>query len=443
MRIVIFHGDLTQPSGGEVNARDWAFGFKARGHKVSIYSPRLGPLAEQIRQHGITVVNDPSAISDAPDVMMGQGVHELAALVARFPRAAGVQVAQLYGHWNSSPCPLPQVVLHLAVDELNAEMLANEFGVARDRIRIVYNAVDLARIAPRTLPPRPRPQRMLVFAKAQSDYLPAIREACAARNIAVECVGGWIGRPIANPLEIVRDYDLVCGSARTALEGAACGAAVLVADGRGLAGMLTTANFDHFRRNNFGREILTRPLKAELIGEEIDRYDAADACKVSEIVLATAGLDRQLEQIEKIFAEAVDLLARARPTEEAVNQALASYLAKHLPRAGEGEPSPRHGQPDHLGLGVVNERVSAVAQDVAGVQERVSAIAQDIAAVAQGMNGLEQRVSAIGAHCTDIERDLAPAVALAAAFDRNRPLLNLLRPFARIVRSIPGMRGRR
>jgi hypothetical protein len=107
MRILLFHGDLTKPSGGEVNARDWALGFKARGHKVSIYSRRLGPLAEQIRRHGVHVVNDPSAIADTPDVIMGTGVNELATLVARFPRSAGIQVAQQWDQWSNSACPLP------------------------------------------------------------------------------------------------------------------------------------------------------------------------------------------------------------------------------------------------------------------------------------------------------------------------------------------------
>src|SRR5262245_25998445 len=134
MRILIFHGDLTQPTGGEVNARDWAIGFKERGHQVSIYSPRLGPLAQQIRGRGVTVVDDPAALSDPPDVIMGSGVNELASLVARFPRTACVQVAQLWNHWASAPCALPQVVLHVAVDDINFEMLANEHGVPRDRI---------------------------------------------------------------------------------------------------------------------------------------------------------------------------------------------------------------------------------------------------------------------------------------------------------------------
>src|SRR5882672_3463873 len=102
MRILIFHGDLTQPSGGEVNARDWAIGFKERGHKVSMYSPRLGPLAQHIRGRGITVVDDPAPLTDRLEVMWGRGDNELVFRAARSQRTAAGQVAKLWDHWTSS-----------------------------------------------------------------------------------------------------------------------------------------------------------------------------------------------------------------------------------------------------------------------------------------------------------------------------------------------------
>jgi hypothetical protein len=465
VRILIFHGDLTQPTGGEVNARDWALGFKARGHKVAMYATRLGPLAEELQRRGITVVNDPSALSDAPDVMMGTGVHEMATLVARFPGAAGIQVAQQYDNWISAPCPLPQVALHIAVDELNSEMLANEFGVPRDRIRLVYNAVDKSKIAPRMAPLPERPRRMLVFAKHQTGFVAAIEEACAARGMAVECVGNWIARPIADPLQIIRDYDIVFGSARTALEGAACGAAVLVGDGRGFAGMLTTANFEHFRRNNYGREILVRPLSADLIGEEIDKYDAADAGLVADLVLAGAGLDRQLAQIEKIFTEAVDILSGAQPSEDDINRALSRYLSLHLPRVVEGEASPRHRQFNKIAVATPEQqqaRLSAVEerfttlfneekvavsyleerflaslkqqQDAMGALEaRISGASKE---QREALTSLEEQMSVAAAHSADVDRTLIPVTALATAIDRNQAVLKVARPFARFLRFI-------
>ena len=420
MRILIFHGDLSQPSGGEVNARDWAIGFKERGHKVSMYSPRLGPLAQQIREHGITVADDPAALTDQPDVVMGSGVNELACLIARFPRAAGVQVAQLWDHWATSPSPLPQVVLHVAVDDINFEMLANEYGVPRERIRLMYNAVDMKRIVPRkeSLPPRAR--RMLVFAKNQSNYMPAIKQACASAGIGVDFVGGWIGRPVADPLQIIHDYDIVFGSARTALEGAACGAAVIVGDGRGLAGMLTTSNYDHFRMHNFGREVLTRPLTADLIKQEIDLYDAHDASTVSDILRKSAGLDQQLEQLEHVFEDAKRLLAEANLTDVEINRSMSAYLARHLPRVAEGEVSPRH-RPIRQFLGLSPE------QAIAALAQQTDVRFRDLD------TELEVRSTRNNAELTE---RLRPLFALADSVERNRPLVRVLHPILKMLRSM-------
>ena len=88
--------------------------------------------------------------------MFGAGINDVATLLARFPDVPAIQVAQIWDHWNAYPCPLPQIVLHVTVDELNAEMLVNEFGVPRERVRLVYNAVDIARMP---LDRAPLPQR--------------------------------------------------------------------------------------------------------------------------------------------------------------------------------------------------------------------------------------------------------------------------------------------
>ena len=57
MKILIYHGSLSTLTGGEVNTRDWALGLKGRGHKIVIYTVHPGPLAEQIRREGVSIVD--------------------------------------------------------------------------------------------------------------------------------------------------------------------------------------------------------------------------------------------------------------------------------------------------------------------------------------------------------------------------------------------------
>lgn len=368
MRILIFHARLAHLTGGQVNTRDWALGLKSRGHKVVVYTLEPGPMAEEVRAAGIPVVTDPALVADRPDVMVGSGVHDVVALVARFPDVPAIQIGQVWEHWNGYPSLLPQAVLHVVVDDLNAEMFANEFGIPRDRIRIIHNAVDLTRVASRKRPLPARPARALVFVKrGNPSFEDALHTTCSSRNISLEFFGYPIHRPLYEPLAAIADYDLVIGAARTAIEGAVVGAAVLVADHRGLAGMLTTQNLAQFRNDNFGRELLVRPLDAATIGQEIDRYDASDAVEVSRILREDAALDRALDRWEAVFAEAIALLREAPPAPDDVRKSLASYLSLHLPRPWE--PSPRH---DRLKGGLLfEERLHALRHEV---EQRLAAL---------------------------------------------------------------------
>jgi len=371
VKILIYHGSLSTLTGGEVNTRDWALGLKGRGHKIVIYTVHPGPLAEQIRREGVSIVDDPSLISEPPDIIFGAGINDVVAAIARFPDVPAIQVAQVYDHWNGYPCPLPQVVLHVAVDERNAEMLINEFGVPRDRIRIVYNAVDTGRIVPRQSALPSRPIRALVLLKAITPFVEAVREACAQRNVAVEFFGYPISRPLQDPLAAMSECDVVIGAARTAIEGAVAGAGVVVADHRGVAGYLTTEKLGFLRRHNFGIAALTQPPTAEAIGAALDEYDPDNATEVGRIRRSEASLDRQLEHLEAIFAEAIELFRDMPPPPEDSRRALASYLGKHLPRPAEGDPSPRHAR---FMAGVSPaDRMTAMENRIAEMERRTGA----------------------------------------------------------------------
>ncbi|MFL4970399.1 MAG: hypothetical protein ACJ8F2_15055 [Xanthobacteraceae bacterium] len=428
MRIVIFHGSLALPTGGEVNTRDWARALKARGHRVVVFTVYPGPLAEQIHNCGIAVVDNPAAISDRPDIIFGAGVNDVAILLARFPDVPAIQVAQVFGHWNNHPCELPQVVLHVAVDELNAEMLINEFGVPRERVRIVYNAVDVARLPARPTALAPRPARALIFVKEKHPYMESVRAACAARGIALEEIGHPVGRPVDDPVAAMSQCDLVFGSARTALEAGIAGAAVVVADHRGLAGMLTMANLGHFRHNNFGRALLTGDLDSASIGAEIDRYDPVDAAAVSQALRQDATLDRQIDQLEAIFVEAIELFKRLEPSAEEARRALAAYLAQHLPRPAAGEAAPRQvrfpPQPwIDAKLAAIEQGLSATAGEIAALHERLSAMAGNITALEQRPVASPQELAAVVARASALGEDLRTSEQRLATVDQRISVL--------------------
>jgi uncharacterized coiled-coil protein SlyX len=238
---------------------------------------------------------------------------------------------------------------------------------------------------------------------------------------------------------------------------------------------LTMANLQHFRANNFGREILTMPLDEDTIGAQIDAYDAVDAASVSKFMRENASLDAQITQIEAIL---VDAVARFRvPDAGSFGKALSTYLALHLPRGDEA--SPRHerslsgfglahrvpGLPERLAAAeklaaTVDERFAANEQQAAGAEKRLAELGGQLASLGERLAGLDQRsaglderLARLQAACDErlaaIEKQLATAderhatltqrlvnseALLASVEDRFR---RLVRPLAKYARKLP------
>src|SRR5205823_3744899 len=66
------------------------------------------------------------------------------------------------------------------------------------------------------------------------------RAACEAAGIEIDVVGAGVGTVVDDLPERLRSADIVFASARMAIEAMAVGCAVVVVDGRGLAGLATT-----------------------------------------------------------------------------------------------------------------------------------------------------------------------------------------------------------
>src|SRR6185295_3230033 len=104
----------------------------------------------------------------------------------------------------------------------------------------------------------------------------------------------------------------------------AVGAAVIVCDAQGLAGMVTTSSLSAMRQLNFGARTLRRPIDAALIESEIDRYDPADAAAVSEDMRQSADIDLLVDQYADLYDE---LCAQPRADADEL-QAVSRSLAR-------------------------------------------------------------------------------------------------------------------
>ena len=337
LRVLVTNRVLANRTGTELYVRDLAVGLLRAGHHPVVYSPLLGPVADEVRAATVPVVDDLARIGSAPDVIHGHhGLETLAALLA-FPGVPAVALCHSWVGWADAPLRFPRVLRHVAVDHTCRDRLVSE-GVPAERVAVALNAVDLDRFRPRPpLPPRPR--RALVFSNAaggRAGHLAAIRAACARAGIALDVAGTRSRKPLERPEEVLGGYDLVFAKARAALEAMAVGAAVVLCDAAGAGPMVTTANLDRLRPLNFGVRTLGEPATPEALAREIARYDPGDAAAVSRRVREGAGTAALVDELVALYREVI-AEHRAGPADDpaAEQRAAAAYLQWLAPRLHE------------------------------------------------------------------------------------------------------------
>ncbi len=203
----------------------------------------------------------------------------------------------------------------------------------KEAIELLPNAVDLDLFSPR--PPLPaRPRRGLLLTK-NTAHIAAVRAAAQETGLELNEIGSPFGREVDDLHARLGNYDIVFATARMALEALAVGCAVVVVDGRGLAGLATSSLVDEWRRNNFGLRLLTREPTKEAIMTEIGRYDTHDAALVSGRIREFASLSTYLDRVEAIYR---DVVATPQvPADAPVDlRALGRFIAQWLRRLGEG-----------------------------------------------------------------------------------------------------------
>lgn len=313
--------------------RDLALKLLSRGHKPIVYSPQWGETADFLRSRAVAVLSDIGLMRTAPQIIHGHHNTTTVTAMARFPAAPAIFWCHDFVSWYDVPPLLPAIRRYVAVDEtVTRDRLITEGGVSPARVRLSLNAVDLERFRPRGDLPE-RLQRALAFAK-NAQHLDAIRGACATAGVALDLAGVGTGMIVDRPEDLLPRYDLVFSSALSALEAMACGCAVIVCDGRGLAGMVTAARLEQWRRLNFGLRTMTRPVTASALLAEIRSYDAADAAEVCRRIRAGADLERRVDDLVALYREVIEEHRAAPPIEaEEAATALASYFQRWLPQA--------------------------------------------------------------------------------------------------------------
>lgn len=303
-KILITNLKLTCRSGTEVYVRDLAIALLKRGMRPMAYSRELGVIAEELRAAQIPVIDRLSALTERPDLIHGHHNLPTAEALVHFRDVPAIFCCHDVRAYHDRPPRSPRIVRYTAVDLPCRDRLIFTCGIPEERVRVIYNFVDLERFRPRDPLPE-RPKRALVFSNYATErtHLPAVQKACAQLGLTLDVIGGGVGNSVDKPEEVLGAYDLVFAKGRCALEALAVGAAVILCDTRGVGPMVTTDALNRLRPLNFGHRAFTDPVTEDFLAQEIGRYDPQDAALVCCWIRANAGLDAAVEALTRLYGE--------------------------------------------------------------------------------------------------------------------------------------------
>jgi len=120
-------------------------------------------------------------------------------------------------------------------------------------------------------------------------------------------IGTRVGNLVDHPEHVLPGYDVVFAKARCALEAMAVGNAVILCDEFGIGPMVSSAEVSELQKWNFGMRTLKLPIAPARIISELDRYDAADARRVSDYIRTRAAAKRLIQEYLSLYEKVMAL----------------------------------------------------------------------------------------------------------------------------------------
>ena len=328
LRILITNDTLHARGGSDLYVRDLATALLDRGHHPVVFSTVLGVVADDLWRRTVPVIDDLTKLAAPPDVIHGQHHLETMMALLQFPETPAVSVCHGWVPWEEAPPRFPRILKYVVVDATCWDRVTSLHGIAPSSVQMLLNFVDLDRFEPRGPLPQ-QPVRAAVFSHeiADDNSLPAIREACRRRGLALDVIGRAGGSVTDRPEALLPGYDVVFAKARSALEAIAVGASVILCSHAGLGPLVTSRDVARLRQINFGVRAITQTISPDAVEAELSRYDPADAAVVSAWIRADAGRDRAVDAWLQVYDEVIrDYRQRAVVDTAAESRASAAYL---------------------------------------------------------------------------------------------------------------------
>ncbi len=324
LHVLIINRQMASRTGTEIYARDLAISLRNRGHRPTIFSPRLGTLAEELQTAGVRVVDRLDAIEIQPDVLHGHHTWETMAGVLQFPAVPAIFVGHDATAWHDTPPRLPQIKHYVAVDHTLRERFVARHDIPAEQVSVVANPIRFDRFQRRGPLPE-KPQRALLLSGYSGPCERAMIEtACAAFGIELDAVGRNFGNSTSQPEMLLPKYDLVFAKGRCAFEAAAVGAAVIACDTWGCGPLITNDFLDEGHGILTGRDMMSDPMSVESLLKRIAAYRRGRVEGVADRIRATFDAETVIDELLKVYRAVIaeNQSAQTTATKEAVQAEL-------------------------------------------------------------------------------------------------------------------------
>jgi hypothetical protein len=272
-----------------------------------ISRPGQNGVANEIKNAYIPITDDLNTITEEPDIIHGNHLHETLTACLRFPNTPAIWVCHSWDGPHDKAPKFPSIKKFLAVDESCLERLLNEESIRKSQSGLLLNCVDLDRFKARSpLPEKPKSALVLSHYAAHTEWFRAVQEACEKVGIELDAFGAGLENVSAEPEQLMKRYDIVFAVDRTALEAVSVGTCVILCGLPGLGPIVTSKNCEALRKQNFGRKWLSQQVTTERILDRLAQYDPVDAQNASAITRAQADSSTYFDNLEDLYENVLD-----------------------------------------------------------------------------------------------------------------------------------------
>lgn len=364
MKILITNQHLVHYGGTELCVYTLARELQKQGHEAVVFSPLLGEAAARIREAGIRVVDYLEEISsESFDLIRGHHRRPTLLAFSFFPFTPLVYVTHGFLPrvlpFEGPPEPPVVVEKFVAVSEEVRANLVENFAIPERDIEVVANPVDMERFKPQREIGQTLRKVLLISSNKNRVQKDLVEQACIRLALTLEIIPRE--RRVWNVEDYINQADLVVALGRGAMEGLACGRAVVVCGGKGCDGMVTEENIDALLETNFSGKRYGRPATLETLIDEFQKYDPGMQRVNRQLALERFDAQRQARKLVEIYQKAIENSSRREsnltPSEKI--DLGHSYLIDLAKQSKETE------------VGVLREEITRLQEEVVALQDLV------------------------------------------------------------------------